>query len=153
MCKSALTWFLDIVRHLLIITGTVAVLYLSRTRVHWLLLTVLATPVYVVIFCLLDLLMLPLYFLTPEHKVVSMVLKAIEEGDFTTASRVLEAYEKRHWVESQDGPHAATTEADDRQNEFVAVWDDRFLRDSSGFCCDDEESQTELVGSTLNQAE
>jgi hypothetical protein len=117
------------------------------------LLTALATPVYVVMFYLLDLLMLPLYFLTPEHKVVSMVLKAIEEGDFSTASRVLEAYEKRYVGDSRDGPPAASTEVNDEQDEFVATREGRLLGDSSGFCCDDKESQTELVGSTLNQTE
>ena len=153
MCRSALTWFLDVVRHLLIITGTVAVLYLSWTRVHWLLLTALATPVYVVIFGIFDLLMLPLYFLTPEHKVISMALKAIEEGDFSTASGVLEAYEKRYVGDFRDGPHAASTEVDDEQDEFVATREGRLIGDRSGFCCDDKESQTELAGSTLNQTE
>lgn len=112
MDKSVLTWFLDLVRHLLIISGTVAVLCLSWTRVHWPLAIILAIPVYVVMFYLADFLTLPLYFLTPEHKVVSRALKAIEDGDFSTALRVMEAHEKRRAVELQDSPCTATTEGD-----------------------------------------
>ncbi len=152
MRKSVITWFLDIVRHLLIITGTVTVLCLSLTRVHWLLAIILAIPVYVVMFHLVDFLLLPLYFLTPEHRVVSMALKAIEEGDFSTALRVLEAYEKRYVVESRDGPHAAGTEVDDEQDESVATREGRLLRDSSVSCCDDGVGQTKLINSMLNRS-
>ena len=85
MNKSALTWFLDCARYLLIISGTVTVLCLCGTRVHWSLSIISAIPVYLAVFYLADFLTLPLYFLTPEHSVVSIVLKAIEEDDFDRA--------------------------------------------------------------------
>ena len=95
MHKSEVTCFWDFVRHLLIISGTIAVLYVSWTRVHWLLAIILALPVYVVMLNIVGLLTLPLYFLTPERKVASKAWKAIDEGDFNTASEILDEYEKK----------------------------------------------------------
>lgn len=129
MDKSATTWFLDCVRYLLIICGTVTAMCLFGTRVNLLLLTITAIPVCVVVFCLADVLTLPLYFLTPEHRVVSVALNAIEKDDFDTALRVLEAYEKSKTRELQGSQHAGPIEVDGEQNEFVRVQDDSLLED------------------------
>ncbi|MEA3226365.1 MAG: hypothetical protein U9Q07_10485 [Planctomycetota bacterium] len=129
MDESARTWFLDRVRYLLIISGTVTAMCLLGTRVHWSLPIISAIPVYVVTFCLVDFLTLPLYFLTPEHRVVSVALNAIEEDNFDTALRVLEAYEKSRTGELQGSQHAGPIEVDGKQNEFVKVQDGDPLED------------------------
>jgi hypothetical protein len=129
MDKSARTWLLDCVRYLLIISGTVTAMCLCGARVHWLLPIIAAIPVYVVVFCLADFLTLPLYLLTPEHRVASVALNAIEEDDFDTALRVLEAYEKSKTRELQGSQHAGPIEVDGEQNEFVRVQDDSLLED------------------------
>ena len=103
MRKSATTWFLDSFRYLLIIIAGVAVLYLAWIRVHWMLSIVAAIPVFFVMFCFVYLLMLPLYFQTPENRVVSRVFKALGEVDFDKALRVLEAHEKPHSAMVRDG--------------------------------------------------
>jgi hypothetical protein len=103
MRETGVTWFLDIVRHLIKIAGTVTVTYLSWTVVHWLLAFVLAIPIYLAVSGFVDFLAVPLYLLTPESRSLSKVLYAIEEGDFSTALRVLKAHEKWHAAESQAG--------------------------------------------------
>ena len=118
MDKTSITWFLDYVRYLLIISGTATVMCLFGTRVNWLLAIVSVIPVCLVMFCLADILTLPLYVLTPEHKVVSAALNAIEEDDFDTALRVLEAYEKSSAGRSQGGQRAGLAEVGGEHDEF-----------------------------------
>jgi cobalamin biosynthesis protein CobD/CbiB len=96
MRKSATTCLLDSVRYLLIICGGVTVLCLCWIKVHWALFFVAAIPVSFVMFYFVYLLMLPLYFQTPEHMVVSRILKTIGKGDFDKALRILVIHEKSH---------------------------------------------------------
>ena len=110
MRETGVTRFLDFVRHLIVIAGTVTVICLSWVTVHWLLALILVIPAYLAVSGFVDFLTLPLYFLTPEHKVVSVTLNAIEEGDFSTALTVLKAHEKWHVTESQASPNIVTTE-------------------------------------------
>jgi hypothetical protein len=110
MRETGVTRFLDFIRHLIQIAGTVTVLYLSWATVPWPLALILAIPVYLAMSGFADFLTLPLYFLTPEHKVISVSLNAIEEGDFSTALTVLKAHEKWHVTESQASPNIVTTE-------------------------------------------
>jgi hypothetical protein len=145
--KSALTYFLDFVRHLLIISGTGAVLCLLWSRVPWQLAIISAIPAWAVMFCLADFLTLPLYFLTPEHRVVSTALKAIKEDDFSTALRVLEAYEKINAAQSQGTPHATTGEGSDGQNEFLSTRDGRLLNNGCDLRSGNGADHAKLVGS------
>lgn len=92
MRKSKVTIFWDFIRHLLILVSTVVALYILWIRVHWVLAILVAIPVYIVMRIILGFLTLPLYFLTPETKVYSMVEKASDKGDDPSA--LLEAYEK-----------------------------------------------------------
>lgn len=94
MRETGVTWFLDIVRHLIEIGGTVTVIYLSWTLVHWLLAFILAIPIYLAVSSFVDFLVVPLYLLTPENRSLSKVLYAIEDGDFSTALRVLKVHER-----------------------------------------------------------
>jgi hypothetical protein len=119
MRETGVTWFLDIVRHLIKIAGTVTVTYLSWTVVHWLLAFVLAIPIYLAVSGFVDFLAVPLYLLTPESRSLSKVLYAIEEGDFSTALRVLKAHEKWHAAESQAGLNIATEEVGRMDNSFA----------------------------------
>ena len=100
MYKSTITSFLDFVRYVLISTTTVVFLCLSWTKVDRLLSITLAIPVFFAMFYLLDILMLPLYRMTREYKVTSAALKAIGEGDFDAALRVLKTYGSSKTVES-----------------------------------------------------
>jgi hypothetical protein len=93
MRETLVTWFLEIARHLIRIAGTVTVIYLSWTMVHWLLALILAIPIYLAVSGFVDILVVPLYLLTPENRSLSKVLNAIGEGDFSTALRVLKAHD------------------------------------------------------------
>jgi len=123
MEKSTKAGFLDYVRYLLIICGTVAVLFFFGARVHWLLPIISAIPAFLVIFCLVDFLTLPFYLLTPEHRAMSTAMEAIEKYDFDTALGTLEAFEKSKKRISHDSRQASPVEMDVPQNEFVRVQD------------------------------
>jgi lipoprotein NlpI len=92
MRKSKVTILWDLIRHLLILVSTVVPLYFLWIRIHWVLAIIVAIPVYIVMRIIFGFLTLPLYVLTPETMVCSMVLKAADKGD--DSSVLLEAYEK-----------------------------------------------------------
>ena len=103
MRKSATTCFLDSVRYLLIIIAGVAVLLFCWIKVHWMLSIVAAIPVFFVMFCFVYLIMLPLYYKTPEQRVASRVLETIGNCDFDKALKVLEAHERPSSATSRNG--------------------------------------------------
>ena len=121
MRKTVVTSVLDFVRHVIEIAGTAAVLYMSGTMLHWLSAVILAIPAYLAVSDLVNFLVSPLYRLTPEYRVTSKVLKAIGEGEFSTALSVLKAHERWHATESQDDSYGATTETSRVDNSFAQV--------------------------------
>jgi len=93
MRESKVTIFWDFIRHVLVLVSTVVALYFLWTRIHWVLAIIVAIPVYIVMRIIFGFLTLPLYFFTPERKVLSMAEKALDKGD-GSALKILEAYEK-----------------------------------------------------------
>jgi len=91
--KSAVWLFSDFIRHLLIVAGTIAVLYFLW-KIHWLLAPLAALPVYILMVNLVGFITLPLYILTPEHAVAAKAYKAIEKGNPAAAFDMLKAYQQ-----------------------------------------------------------
>jgi hypothetical protein len=112
MRKSKTTTFYDLIRYLLILSGTVITFYFLWTKIHPVLAILAAIPVYIVMLNLFGFLTLPLYFFTPESKAASRALKAAEEGDTSISSRIIEAYEKGEKIEDFIGNE--TTQQDNR---------------------------------------
>jgi len=125
MEKSSTTSILDNVRYLIIIAGTISAIFVLRASTHWSLAVISVIPMFFVMFCLADLITLPLYFMTPEQRVTSVVLEAIEKDDFDTALRTLGTYENSMAEKSQSG----ATKSDCKENELVNVHDEDLLED------------------------
>lgn len=77
--KSGLWCFWDLVRHLLILTGTAVIVYLLW-KVHWVVAVVLAFPVYLVSLNFFGFLTLCLYDFTPESKAARKYFEKLEES-------------------------------------------------------------------------
>lgn len=82
--KSGTTFFFDIVRYILILSGTCYILSLigEHSSVFGLL---AALPVYVIMLNVFGFLTLPLYSFTPENRAKSKMLNAMQKGDFESA--------------------------------------------------------------------
>ena len=111
MRKTRVTWFLDFIRLSTKVVGIITILYLFRAAAYWPLTLTLAIPICLAVPILVDYASIPIYLLTPENRAQWTILGAIEEGDFSTALKVLKAHEKWHAAEARDGPNVATIEA------------------------------------------
>lgn len=108
--SHTLRQFLDVIRHLIIVVATVVALYFMW-KIHWLLATVAALPVYILLLNLVGFLTLPLYglaayawySLTPDGRIASEMLERIKKGEI---------------VELHDSPDTATAEADETCRQY-----------------------------------
>ena len=91
--KSGTTIFFDIIRHLLILSGTCYVVFLVWQR-NWLVAVIAAIPIYLILLNLIGFLTLPLYVLTPESRLAAKASKALEKGDFETAKTLSDKFAK-----------------------------------------------------------
>ena len=80
--------FLDVIRHVIIITTTIMTIYFIW-EIHWFLAIVLAFPTYILLLNLFGFLTIPLYALiayvwssiTPAGKATSEMLKRVKNGE------------------------------------------------------------------------
>lgn len=91
--KSGTTLFFDVIRHLLILSGTCYVVFLIWQR-SWLIALIAAIPIYVILLNLIGFLTVPLYLLTPESRLGAKAIKASEKGDFETAKALTDKFSK-----------------------------------------------------------
>jgi hypothetical protein len=91
--KSETTIFFDIVRYILILSGTGYILSLiwEHSSVFGLLAVI---PVYLIMLNLFGFLTLPLYSFTPENRAKSKMLKAMQNGDFESLKKLSDNFER-----------------------------------------------------------
>ena len=121
MRKTLITCILDFVRFLAEIAGTFLLFYLTWTMFHWLAAVILVIPVYLAVSGFVNFLALPLYLLTPEHRVTSEVLSAIQKGDFSTALTTLEVHEKWHAAKQRVSSYKVAAETDIPDNSLANI--------------------------------
>lgn len=91
--KSGTTLFFDVIRHLLILSGTCYVVFLIWQR-SWLVAIIATIPIYLILLNLIGFLTLPLYLLTPESRLGAKAIKASEKGNFETAKTLSDKFSK-----------------------------------------------------------
>lgn len=92
--KSEITIFFDIVRHLLILSGTCYVIFLIW-KWNWIVALIAAIPVYIVMLNLFGFLTLPIYTFTPEHRLRIKAFKSLENGEFEKGKALSEEFIKK----------------------------------------------------------
>lgn len=92
--KSGTTLFIDVVRHLLILSGTCYVV-LFIWKYSWIIALIVAIPAYIIMLNLFGFLTLPLYLLTPENKMKAKAFKAFQKGDFETGKALTDKFSKK----------------------------------------------------------
>ena len=78
--RSSACRFLDLLRHIIVLPGTLIVLC-SLWRSSPGLAAIAALPVYIVLLNVVGFLILPLYYFTPERKTASELRRCLEKGD------------------------------------------------------------------------
>ena len=91
--KSGTTFFLDILRNLLILIATGYVVLLIW-KWNWIIALIVAIPVYIIMLNLFGFLTLPLYAITPENRQKAKALKAFENGDFEKGKTLTDKFTK-----------------------------------------------------------
>jgi hypothetical protein len=94
---------LDVIRHLIIVTSTVVIVYLIW-NIYWFLALVAAIPAYILLLNLFGFLTLPLYgliayawsSLTPEGKGMSQMWKRVEKGETEALRELAKRTGKEH---------------------------------------------------------
>ena len=91
--KSGTTIFFDVVRHLLILSGTCYTIFLIWQR-SWIFGLLAIIPVYVIMLNLFGFLTLPLYLLTPENKLKAKAFQALQNGDVEKGKALTDEFTK-----------------------------------------------------------
>ncbi len=96
--KSEITIFFDIVRYILILSGTCYILSLIWEH-SWVFGLLAVIPIYFIMLNLFGFLTLPLYwFFTPESRAKSKMLKAMQNGDFESVKTQTDDFVKEFKV-------------------------------------------------------
>lgn len=91
--KSGTTIFFDVVRHLLILSGTCYAIFLIWKH-SWIFALIAAIPTYVIMLNLFGFLTLPLYILTPENRMKAKAFQALQNGDFEKGKTLTDEFTK-----------------------------------------------------------
>lgn len=92
--KSTTTIILDIIRNL--ITLILTLLILKRLlNWHWIASVIGAIPIYIVVLNIIGFATLPLYFFTPENKLLRKTSKAINNGDFENVEELNNLFDEK----------------------------------------------------------
>ncbi len=99
--KSGVTILFDIIRYLLILGGTIYVIFLIW-RWNWIVALIAILPVYLIMLNIFGFLTLPLYAFTPENKLKAKAFNAFQNGDVEKGKELTDKFADKFNVNIPD---------------------------------------------------